>query len=149
MYGDFVGSGGDSLQICARYFWRKAQIKSISTKTPYITVESFPQLGLLSALSFIEWVAENPSGVVSLPIGKTAQYFIHYTHFILDNWDNKQGKELLKKYNLEGIKKPDLGNLQFVQMGAFYPMDSQQHNSLYNFAKVNYVFSYRFSPFIR
>ena len=120
-------------------FFQDANIKNISTKIPYITVESFPQLGLLSALSFIEWASENPNGVVSLPNGKTAQYFIKFTHFILDNWDNKQGKALLEKYNLKDINKPDFRNLQFVQMGAFYPMNSEQHNSLYNFAKINYI----------
>ena len=120
-------------------FFEDAQIKEISTQIPYITVESFPKLGLLSALSFIEWVSENPNGVVSLPNGKTAQYFIHYMHLILDNWDNKQGKELLEKYGLKGIQKPDMDNLQFVQMGDFYPISSEQHNSLYNFAKVNYI----------
>jgi glucosamine-6-phosphate deaminase len=120
-------------------FFEDAKIRNISTQVPYITVESFPKLGLLSALSFIEWVSENPFGVVSLPTSKTAQYFIHYTHFILDNWDNKQGKELLEKYHLKSRKKPDLGNLQFVQMGDFYPISSEQHNSLYNFAKVNYI----------
>jgi glucosamine-6-phosphate deaminase len=120
-------------------FYEDAGIKSVSTQIPYITVESFPKLGLLSALSFIEWVSENPNGVVSLPTSKTALYFINYTRFILDNWDNKQGKELIEKYGLEGTKKPNLGNLQFVQMGDFYPISSEQHNSLYNFAKVNYI----------
>jgi glucosamine-6-phosphate deaminase len=120
-------------------FFEQSKIKNVSTKIPYITVESFPQLGLLSALSFIEWISENPNGVVSLPIGKTAQYFIYYTHYVLDNWDNKTGKQIRKKYNLEAIEKPDLSNLQFVQMGAFYPIDSAQHNSMYNFVKVNYI----------
>ena len=60
-------------------FLKEAKIQNITTQTPFITVESFPQLGLLSALSCIELVAENPNGVVSLPIGKTAQYFINYT----------------------------------------------------------------------
>ena len=120
-------------------FFENAQIKEISTHIPYITVESFPKLGLLSAVSFIEWVSENPNGVVSLPNGKTAQYFIHYTHLILDNWDNIQGQELLEKYGLKGIQKPGMNNLQFVQMGDFYPISSEQHNSLYNFAKVNYI----------
>ena len=127
-------------------FLEDAKIKNISTQIPFVTVESFPKLGLLSALSFIEWVTENPNGVVSLPVSKTAQYFINYTHFILDNWDNKQGKELLEKYNLKGIKKPVLTNLQFVQMGAFYPIISEQHNSLYNFAKVNYIEGFGLNP---
>jgi glucosamine-6-phosphate deaminase len=120
-------------------FFEDAKIKNISTQIPFLTVESFPKLGLLSALSFIEWVSENPNGVVSLPVSKTAQYFINYTHFILNNWDNKQGKELLEKYRLNGLKKPVLSNLQFVQMGDFYPISSEQHNSLFNFAKVNYI----------
>jgi glucosamine-6-phosphate deaminase len=120
-------------------FFEDAKIKNISTQIPFLTVESFPKLGLLSALNFIEWVSENPNGVVSLPVSKTAQYFINYTHFILNNWDNKQGKELLEKYRLNGLKKPVLSNLQFVQMGDFYPISSEQHNSLFNFAKVNYI----------
>jgi len=127
-------------------FLEDAKIKNISTQIPFITVESFPKLGLLSALSYIEWIIENPNGVVSLPVSKTAHYFINYTHFILDNWDNKQGKELLEKYDLSGIKKPDLSNLQFVQMGDFYPISSDQHNSLYNFAKVNYIEGFGLNP---
>ncbi len=113
---------------------KDATIKQITTQIPYITVESFPKLGLLSALSFLEWVDENPTGVVSLPTSKTAQHFIHFTHLILDNWDDKKTKDLLKRYNLKGMKKPDFGKLQFVQMGDFYPISSEQHNSLYNFA---------------
>ena len=127
-------------------FIEEAKIKNISTQIPFITVESYPKLGLLSALSFIEWVSESPTGVVSLPVSKTAQYFINYTHFILDNWDNKQGKELLEKYNLKKIKKPVLNNLQFVQMGDFYPIRTEQHNSLYNFAKVNYIEGFGMDP---
>ncbi len=119
-------------------FYKDARLKEITTKIPYITVESFPKLGLLSALSFIEWVSENPDGVVSLPTGKTAQYFIQFLHLILDNWDSK-GKDILEKYGLKDLKKPDLSKLHFVQMGDFYPISSAQHNSLYNFAKTNYI----------
>ena len=126
-------------------FLENASIKNISTKTPFLTVASFPQLGLLSALSFIEWAAENPTGVVSLPASKTAQYFIHYLHFILDNWNNKQGRELFEKYNLKIKEKPNFGEMQFVQMGDFYPIASEQHNSLYNFCKVNYIEGFGFS----
>ena len=31
-------------------------------------------------------------------------------------------------------------------MGAFYPIDSEQHNSLYNFAKVNYIEGFGLNP---
>lgn len=127
-------------------FFEEAKIKNVSTKIPYITVDSFPKLGLLSALSFIEWVSENPEGVVSLPTGKTAQHFIGFLHQILDNWDNEKGRLLLEKYNLKGIEKPDFGKLHFVQMGDFYPISSSQHNSLYNFALTNYIEGFGFDP---
>lgn len=126
-------------------FFEEAGAKEISTQVPYITVESFPQLGLLSALSFLEWVSENPEGVISLPTGKTAQHFIQFTHFLLDNWDNKKGKNILEKYNLGELKKPSLSQLQFVQMGDFYPINSEQHNSLNSFARTHYIEGFGFN----
>jgi glucosamine-6-phosphate deaminase len=125
-------------------FFKNSAIQNITTKAPFVTVASYPQLGLLSAMSFLEWAIENPKGVVSLSASKTMQYFIHYLHFILDNWNNKQGKELLEKYNLNHGSKPDLSEIQFVQMGDFYPIASVQHNSLYNFAKINYIEGFGF-----
>jgi len=98
-------------------FFEEAQSQEISTRIPYITVESFPKLGLLSALSFLEWVSKNPEGVVSLPTGKTAQYFLDFTHLLLDNWNNKKGKDILEKYGLAEVKKPSLSELTYVQMG--------------------------------
>jgi len=120
-------------------FFEESKATKISTRMPYITTESFPKLGLLSALSFLEWVSNNPSGVVSLPTGKTAQYFLDFTHLLLDNWHNKKGKELLSKYGLEEVKKPDLSNLTFVQMGEFFPIDPTQHNSLYHNTMQQYI----------
>ncbi len=120
-------------------FLEEAKNKTVSTKIPYVRVDSFPKLGLLSALSFLEWVSENPTGVISLPTGKTAQYFLQFTHLLLDNWDNKKGQDILKRYNLGDLKKPDLTGLQFVQMGEFYPINTEQHNSLCNYAEKYYI----------
>jgi glucosamine-6-phosphate deaminase len=120
-------------------FFKDSKLREISTNIPYITVESFPKLGLLSALSFLEWAGENPDGVVSLPTGKTAQHFIQFTHLLLKNWNNKKGNDILKKFGLEDIKKPELKNLQFVQMGEFYPISSEQHNSLSNYVEKYYL----------
>ena len=50
--------------------------ESQSSKIPYLIVDSFPDLGLLTALRFFEWVFNNPAGVISLPTGKTPEYFI-------------------------------------------------------------------------
>lgn len=122
-----------------KIFFKESSIQKITTRMPYITVDSFPKLGLLSALSFLEWAAENPNGVVSLPTGKTAQYFLHFVHLILKNWDNEKGKEFRNKYNIGALKKPNMHDLQLVQMGEFYPISSGQHNSLYNFMLKNYI----------
>ena len=120
-------------------FFKESKLQKITARMPYITVDSFPKLGLLSAMSFLEWVAVNPTGVVSLPTGKTAQYFIHFTHLLLDNWDNKKGNDIREKYGLAEVAKPSLKRLQLVQMGDFYPISSEQHNSLYNFILKNYI----------
>ncbi|AHW59452.1 glucosamine-6-phosphate deaminase [Draconibacterium orientale] len=120
-------------------FFEETKSKKVSTRIPYITTESFPKLGLLSALSFLEWASKNPNGVVSLPTGKTAQYFLDFTHLLLDNWNNKKGKDFLEKYGLADVKKPELGELSFVQMGEFFPINPEQHNSLYNYAQKQYI----------
>ncbi|WP_321370252.1 glucosamine-6-phosphate isomerase [uncultured Draconibacterium sp.] len=120
-------------------FFEETKSKKISTKIPYITTESFPKLGLLSALSFLEWASKNPNGVACLPTGKTAQYFLDFTHLLLDNWNNKKGKDFLEKYGLADVKKPDLSELTFVQMGEFFPINPEQHNSLFNYAQKQYI----------
>lgn len=122
-----------------KVFFKESSIQKITTRMPYITVDSFPKLGLLSALSFLEWAANNPNGVVSLPTGKTAQYFLHFVRLILDNWDNEKGIAFREKYNIGALKKPNMHDLQLVQMGEFYPISAEQHNSLYNFMLKNYI----------
>ena len=59
-----------------------------TTKVPYIIVDNFPQLGLLTSLRFLEWVNENPEGVISLPTGKTPEHFIKWTKHLLNNWND-------------------------------------------------------------
>ncbi|MFA6483486.1 MAG: hypothetical protein WCW62_12965, partial [Bacteroidales bacterium] len=90
-------------------------------RIPYIIVDNFPELGKLTALRFLEWVAENPKGVISLPTGKTPEYFIHWT------------KQLLPASRL------DLSGLTFVQMDDFYPINPRQHNSFNHYVKEYYI----------
>ena len=42
-------------------FFDRSERKKITAKTPYIVVQNFPNLGLLTSLRFLEWVAENPT----------------------------------------------------------------------------------------
>lgn len=120
----FLEEGGNTLQ---------------TTKLPYVTVKNFPKLGLLASLRFLEWVSQNPNGVISLSAGKTQNYFIHYTKYLLEIWDQPKGQEIRKKYGLENVSKPNLSGLHFVQMNEFFPIPSSQHNSFYNYVSNTYI----------
>ena len=100
-------------------------------KIGVIVVDNFPLLGRLTALRFIEWVQQNPEGVIALPTGKTPEYFIKYCHHFLTLWQEPDTVQLLESYELDPANKPDFSRLRFVQIDEFYPMDPAQHNSFY------------------
>ncbi|MBV5315948.1 MAG: PIG-L family deacetylase [Prolixibacteraceae bacterium] len=129
-----------------KIFLQQAGIDRMSTQMPYITVENFPKLGMLASLRFLEWVNKNPNGVISLPTGKTSEYFIKYTHFFLENWDNKKGQDILNTHGLSGVKKPDLSGLQFVQTDEFYPISPKQHNSFCNYVEKYFIDGFGLDP---
>lgn len=120
-----------------QHFLEKSLREFPSTNTPYIVVDNFPQLGFLTALRFLEWVGEYPDGVVSLPTGKTPEYFIKWTQHLLNNWDKAEAENLRKENGLLLDRKPDLSQLTFIQIDEFYPIDPKQHNSFYNY-DINY-----------
>ena len=120
-------------------YHRLSKWQEISTNMPYITVDNFPELGLLTSFRFLEWVSENPNGVISLPTGKTPEYFIKYTQFLLNNWDSEKGRKLRKQHGLENFSKPSLEGLHFVQIDEFYPINPEQHNSFYNYVMKYYI----------
>jgi len=120
-------------------FMELSGINSYSTKIPYILVDNFPKLGLFTSLRFLEWVAENPDGVISLPTGKTPEYFIKYTQYLLENWNKKEVEKIKHKYGIPDLKKPDLRGLQFVQIDEFYPINPKQHNSFCNYVMKYYL----------
>ncbi len=118
--------------------------KDISTKIPYIIASNFPQLGMYTALRFIEWAVENPDGVISLPTGKTPEHFIKWTQHIIANWETQQITELREQYQLK--YKPELKGLQFVQIDEFYPISSSQHNSFYYYVNEYYIKGFGLNP---
>jgi glucosamine-6-phosphate deaminase len=120
-------------------FIEKSVINEFSTTIPYIVVDNFPKLGLITSLRFLEWVAENPEGVISLPTGKTPEFFIRWTDFMLKNWNNAQGEKMREMYGLKVEKKPVLSGLQFVQIDEFYPINSKQHNSFFDYVNNFYI----------
>lgn len=120
-------------------FLAESGVDKISTLIPYLVVDNFPKLGLLTACRFLEWAAANPEGVISLPTGKSPEFFIKWTQYLLDNWESKKGKEVREKYGLGSTKKPVLEDLTFVQIDEFYPISSKQHNSFYDYVNKFYI----------
>lgn len=127
-------------------FLKNSGTPAISTLIPYLTVDNFPKLGLLTACRFLEWAADNPDGVISLPTGKTPEFFIKWTQFLLENWESPKGKEIRKQYDLMDIKKPVLSGLQFVQIDEFYPISSSQQNSFYHYVNKYYIEGFGLDP---
>ena len=127
-------------------FYEISGSPEVNTNIPYIVVDNFPLMGLLTALRFLEWVSENPEGVISLPTGKTPEYFIKWTTHLLENWDSKEIMELRSKYGIGDLKKPSLKDLHFVQIDEFYPISSKQHNSFYNYVKKYYLGGFGLDP---
>jgi len=127
-------------------FQKLSGIKKMQTKMPYITVDNFPKLGLFTALRFIEWVIENPDGVISLPTGKTPEHFIKWTQHIIKDWGTKKVDDLCKSYGIPTDKKPNLSGLKFVQIDEFYPISSQQKNSFAWYVKEYYIKGFGLNP---
>ena len=121
-----------------RFFELSGQGK-MSGNVPYILVDNFPKLGLLTSLRFLEWASDNPEGIISLPTGKTPEFFIKWTLYLLENWENKKVAGYRKEYGLNLKKKPDLKNLSFVQIDEFYPISSTQKNSFNYYVKNYYI----------
>lgn len=127
-------------------FFNRSGRKGWSTKVPYVIVQNFPDLGLLTSLRFLEWVAENPEGVISLPTGKTPEYFIKWTKQLLSGWDKPENRRLMEKNGLISSVKPSLKGLHFVQIDDFYPINPKQHNSFFDYVRNFYIKEFELDP---
>jgi len=127
-------------------FYELSGVGEMQTKMPYISVDNFPKMGLFTALRFIEWVIENPEGVISLPTGKTPEHFIKWTQHIINDWDTQKVKNLCLSYGIPTDKKPVLSQLKFVQIDEFYPINSQQKNSFAWYVKEYYIKGFGLNP---
>jgi glucosamine-6-phosphate deaminase len=120
-------------------FLMQSSAPTISTKIPYLLAENFPQLGLMTACRFLEWVCEHPDGVVSLPTGKTPEYFIKWTKYLLNHWNESHVSQIRETYGLQTLSKPRLDGLTFVQIDEFYPISGKQKNSFYHYVNQFYI----------
>jgi glucosamine-6-phosphate deaminase len=105
----------------------------------YYVFENFPALGKNVALSFLKWVHENPEGVISLPTGKTPEYFIKWVGYLLENRGSATVRKELEEVGVPSGATLDMRGLRFVQMDEFYPIDPRQHNSFCYYVRHFYI----------
>jgi len=110
-----------------------------SERIPVVEVSNFTAMGQVTALRFLEWVQQNPEGVISLPTGKTPEYFIRFVEYYLKNWHLPKVRELLTRVGIDASQKPQMGGLQFVQIDEFFPIMPTQHNSFYDYVQKYYL----------
>ncbi len=115
-------------------------------KMGLIVVNNFPELGKLTALRFIEWVQQNPEGVISLPTGKTPEYFIKWVNHYLHTWNTRETSMDLAQNGIDVSKRPDLRGLHFVQIDEFYPIYPTWENSFYYYVKKFYIDGFGLDP---
>jgi glucosamine-6-phosphate deaminase len=108
-------------------------------KTGVIVVDSFPALGTLAAMRFIEWVQQNPEGVIALPTGKTPEYFIREVGRFLGGWKQKPIQRELADWGVDPAVACDVSGLRFVQIDEFYPIDPHHENSFHHYVNRYYI----------
>ena len=112
---------------------------------PVICVTDYISLGQLTALRFLEWILNHPDGVVSLPTGKTPEFFIKWIEYYLSNWDKERTIGILSEIGID-CPAPDLKDLRFVQMDEFFPMSPDFERSFNRYARDYYIKGFGFTP---
>ncbi len=115
-------------------------------KMGVLVAENFPALGRLAALRFVEWVQLHPDGVVSLPTGKTPEYFIKNVSRYLAGWKNREIAKELESYGINPSIYPSMNELRFVQMDEFYPIEPDHHNSFNYYVNHYYIKGFGLDP---
>ena len=130
-------------------FWKRSGRQltyAPAEKIPVIEVSNFPMLGKLTALRFLEWVQNNPGGVISLPTGKTPEHFIKWVIHYLKNWNLPEVQKDLAENGVDPAVFPDMKRLVFVQIDEFYPINPNQHNSYYYYVNKFYIKGFGMDP---
>jgi glucosamine-6-phosphate deaminase len=124
--------------------FKNSKVNKTDEKIKTIEVDNYINLGQLTALRFLEWVALNPGGVVALPTGKTPEFFIKWMQYYLENWDTEINNGLLHKIGFDKELKPDFKSLYFVMIDEFFPLDPLHERSFNYFVKRFYIEGFGF-----
>jgi glucosamine-6-phosphate deaminase len=115
-------------------------------KIGVIVVDSFPVLGSLTAMRFIEWAQENPEGVVALPTGKSPEHFIKEVQRLRSGWESGKIRKEVEGCGIDPAKGCELRGLHFVQIDEFYPINPLHHNSFYHYVNQFYLEGFGLDP---
>ena len=129
------------------YFLKRSSLPYLDKKyekIPVLTVDNYRALGQLTALRFIEWIINNPEGVVSLPTGKVSQHFIKWLHYYIDNWKNETGNGILPEVGITAKKPPSFKELHLVQTGEFFPISPENERSCHYYIRKYYIKDFGF-----
>ena len=98
------------------------------------------ELGRLAAARFLEWAAEHPDGVVSLPTGRTPETFIREVRRLRASWATPATQTELATLGLRrSPAPPPLSRLRFVQLDEFFPIDGAAGNSFKSYVEREYL----------
>jgi glucosamine-6-phosphate deaminase len=109
-------------------------------KVKVIEVQNVYELGQIVAIAFLEYVTQNPKGVVALPTGRTPEYFIK----TLDRYRESWGKaELVSELTALGFTPgpsfPATSGLTFVMLDEFFPISPDHRNAFCRYVDSYYV----------
>jgi len=135
---------GSKVEVFFEKQFKNSKVNKTDEKIKTIEVDNYINLGQLTALRFLEWVALNPGGVVALPTGKTPEFFIKWMQYYLENWDAEINNGLLHKIGFDKELKPDFKSLYFVMIDEFFPLDPLHERSFNYFVKRFYIEGFGF-----
>ncbi|MDD8046867.1 MAG: glucosamine-6-phosphate deaminase [Verrucomicrobiota bacterium] len=115
-------------------------------KIKTIVVDTYPALGHVSALRFVEWAQENPEGVACLPTGKSFQHFVAWVQRFVREWDTPEITAILEQGGIDPARGLILNGIRLVQVAEFYPIDPRQHNSLRSYLYRFYIEGFGLDP---
>lgn len=105
---------------------------------PVVETRNQYELGKLTALRFLEWVKDNPTGVISLTSGNTPEYFIKYLSYYKRNWRDPKVRAELSEYGNFPEDFPDTTKLKFIQIEDYYPLSSKHYKKVSNYIQRHY-----------
>lgn len=106
---------------------------------PIIEVRNPYELGKLTALRFIEWVQNNPNGVVAFTSGNTPEFFIKFLDYYKHNWHKPSIQAELHSVGITCKNFPVTNNLKLVQLEELYPMSDKNYKKISNYILRHYV----------